>query len=309
MVDNKAAPLESEYLCDVHGTKTNKRNSLRRINALVVEDVKINQDIASAMLTMLGAEVTVANDGSEALGLIEQHHFDVIFMDCQMPEMDGFDAARSIRYRESVIAAEPVPIIALTAGGDKSEKIRAIEAGMNDYITKPFTLLEIKACIAQFFEFNEHTQSVDTVKRKTIAKANSGLSNLTTEPTDHLCEISHEVLDGILAVEEQTGKELLHQLLTGFIEQSHDKSNELTAAIQAQDRDSVRKAAHAIKSMSSSLGAESIRESFEEIERSYRTISFQELSKRNATLSILVNEFAANASDYRNSRCRFFRNG
>jgi CheY-like chemotaxis protein len=109
-------------------------NRLFDAHILLAEDNRVNQKLAINMLTRLGCRVTLAQNGREAVELAEQLHFPIILMDCQMPEMDGFEASRLIR---SGLGDEPV-IIALTANSLHGDRERCIEAGMNDYLAKPF---------------------------------------------------------------------------------------------------------------------------------------------------------------------------
>lgn len=104
---------------------------------LLAEDVPVNQKLGSTILKRLGCEVEVAGNGREALEQALNSSFDLIFMDCQMPEMDGFEATR--RIRESGKVEADVPIIAATANAFAEDKSRCFEAGMNDYITKPYS--------------------------------------------------------------------------------------------------------------------------------------------------------------------------
>ncbi|HEX2547645.1 MAG TPA: PAS domain S-box protein [Ramlibacter sp.] len=113
---------------------------------LVAEDNTTNQVVAFGMLRKLGYEdVSIANDGAEACRLAAAEHFDVILMDCQMPEMDGYEATR--RLREAGIS---VPIIAMTANAIKGDRERCIEAGMNDYLTKPIDLKVLRTMLARW---------------------------------------------------------------------------------------------------------------------------------------------------------------
>jgi CheY-like chemotaxis protein len=101
---------------------------------LLAEDNQVNQKLATHMLTTLGCRVTLAQNGREAVELASQSSFPLILMDCQMPEMDGYEAARLIR---STLGNAPV-IIALTANALPGDRERCSEAGMNGYLTKPF---------------------------------------------------------------------------------------------------------------------------------------------------------------------------
>ncbi|EIO4561574.1 response regulator [Vibrio parahaemolyticus] len=113
---------------------------------LIVEDTEVNQRVVRIMLEQLGLKVSVASHGEEALQLCREHAFDLIFMDCQMPVMDGFIATEQIRDMNEWGAH--VPIIALTANVVKEDQQRCFEAGMNEFVAKPVT----KARLQQIFE-------------------------------------------------------------------------------------------------------------------------------------------------------------
>lgn len=108
-------------------------------DVLVVEDNAVNQLVVANMLENLGLRVRTANNGREALELLEDHHFDLVLMDCQMPEMDGYQTTAHIRrHRRTELAG--IPIIALTANAMVEDRERCINAGMDDYLSKPITL-------------------------------------------------------------------------------------------------------------------------------------------------------------------------
>jgi PAS domain S-box-containing protein len=105
---------------------------------LLVEDNAVNQRLAHIILTRLGATVAVAENGQEALALVERETFDAVFMDCQMPVMDGYETTTSIRAREARTGSARLPIIAMTANAMEGERERCISAGMDDHVPKPF---------------------------------------------------------------------------------------------------------------------------------------------------------------------------
>ena len=113
-----------------------------QLQILVAEDSLVNQKLAVAMIKKLGHEVTVANNGREAIALTMSHQFDLILMDIQMPEMDGFEAARIIREQENDVH---IPIVALTANAMEGDRELCLSAGMDDYLSKPirFKTLEM----------------------------------------------------------------------------------------------------------------------------------------------------------------------
>lgn len=106
-----------------------------QVNVLVVEDTIVNQKVAQMMLEKLGAKVDIADNGQVAIAKYRKGHFDLIFMDCQMPVLDGFKATRAIRELES--EGQRIPIIALTANVVKEEKDKCFNAGMDDFVSKP----------------------------------------------------------------------------------------------------------------------------------------------------------------------------
>ena len=118
-------------------------------NILLVEDNLVNQKVASAMIRKLGCAVTVAPNGERALEQIALHKFDLIFMDCQMPVMDGFEATRAIRQLAGDI--RDIPIVAMTAHALKGDRQHCLEVGMNDYLAKPVHRDALVAVLKKYF--------------------------------------------------------------------------------------------------------------------------------------------------------------
>jgi CheY-like chemotaxis protein len=116
-------------------------------HVLLVEDNPINQMVAQKMLEKIGVESTLAADGQEALNMLEQGKFDAVLMDCQMPVMDGFEAARRIR-EQSLLSG--LPVIAMTANVMEGDREKCLEAGMNDYIGKPVVQADLKKTLARW---------------------------------------------------------------------------------------------------------------------------------------------------------------
>jgi signal transduction histidine kinase/DNA-binding response OmpR family regulator len=124
---------------------------------LLVEDNIVNQEVAKAMLKMLGCKTTCASNGKEALDLLidQEKSFDIVLMDCQMPEMDGFTATRAIRAHEKSTSKPGHPIVALTANALTGDRERCLEAGMNDYLSKPFTMPALREIVARQLSRND----------------------------------------------------------------------------------------------------------------------------------------------------------
>jgi CheY-like chemotaxis protein len=118
------------------------------LRILVAEDNPVNQMLTRKLLERCGHEVVVVDDGRSAVTAAQAHRFDVILMDVQMPEMSGFEATRRIRAHE--VDAGRVPIIALTAHAMSGDRERCLEAGMDDYLTKPIDKARLHELVARW---------------------------------------------------------------------------------------------------------------------------------------------------------------
>ena len=119
---------------------------------LLVEDNFVNQRVAVYMLTKLGFRVDVALHGREAIDMLGKLAYDLVLMDCQMPEMDGFEATRTIRDRSSCVLDHDVPVIAMTANAFPEDRARALASGMNDFLAKPVDRSALAAMLAKWLK-------------------------------------------------------------------------------------------------------------------------------------------------------------
>lgn len=117
---------------------------------LLVEDNPVNQLVASRMLEKIGLQVALANNGNQALKKLEQDDFDIVLMDCQMPELDGFAATRILRDYEQQMAKERTIVIAMTANVMEGDRQRCLDVGMDDYLGKPVKLPELEATLRRW---------------------------------------------------------------------------------------------------------------------------------------------------------------
>ncbi len=117
---------------------------------LLVEDNDLSAMLASRMLELFGLEVTVAENGFIGANQAARHPFDIVLMDCQMPVMDGFEATQHIRLREKETGSNPTPIIALTANALAGDRKKCLDAGMSDYLRKPYTETELHALLVRW---------------------------------------------------------------------------------------------------------------------------------------------------------------
>jgi len=146
-ISQKPIPSFASQLTPPHRQVDQQRKIAARV--LLADDNVVNQKIAARMLEKLGCRVDIVANGHEAVNAIANRAYDVLFMDCEMPEMDGFSATAAIRARESH-SARRLPIIAMTANAMPGDRERCLEAGMDDYVGKPVQLDGLLAVIQKW---------------------------------------------------------------------------------------------------------------------------------------------------------------
>jgi len=216
--------------------------STRSLRILLAEDMVANQQLVTVVLEKRGHTVVIANDGREALDVLERESdFDLILMDVQMPEMSGFEVTEEIRRREEGTDVH-VPIIALTARAMSGDEELCLRAGMDLYLSKPFRPEELRNAVEQVtaseFRENEPTEN---------------------EPTENEPVEGEPVEDGFpthaQALEQVEGdKEFLRSLAETILEQCPPSLSEISSALEAEDAAAVERTAHGFKSVLGLLG-------------------------------------------------------
>lgn len=216
---------------------------LKGLRILLVEDNEINRQVARELLEQVGAEVTLANDGIEAVEKASPKLHDLVLMDCQMPRMDGYEATRVLRTR---FDAQELPIIAMTANALEGDRAAVLEAGMQDHIAKPVDPPIVFATIAKWSPGQRMANDSDTeIKTKPF-----------TEGTDSSAPDDTQVIDfrGALArVAGNTG--LLVKLASEFATKEGDAFERIAAHLEVGEREPALLIAHTLKGLSSTLGA------------------------------------------------------
>jgi two-component system, sensor histidine kinase and response regulator len=154
-----AAPQEQAPLVTTHVLREQRNRS----RVLLVEDNAVNQTLAVRLLEKRGYSVSVTGNGLEALAALEKEQFDIVLMDIQMPEMDGFEATAAIREKEKS-SGKHVPIIAMTANALKGDQERCVAAGLDGYVSKPIRTKELFAAIEGFLERSDKMQDLQDVE-------------------------------------------------------------------------------------------------------------------------------------------------
>jgi CheY-like chemotaxis protein/HPt (histidine-containing phosphotransfer) domain-containing protein len=217
---------------------------------LLVEDNMVNLLVASEMLASLGCQVEVANNGREALSALGHGRFDIVLMDCQMPEMDGYQATREWRSKE--MAGEHLPIVALTANALDSERDRCLTAGMDGYLSKPFRREQLAEALTSHLRNDA----------RAVAAAVPTVDGATPEVIDL------RALDNIRTL--GSGDDLLRKVLDAYLKSAPTLMEEFAQALDASHIDRARRAVHTLKSSSANLGATRFSELCKQIEASLR---------------------------------------
>lgn len=241
-------PLGSEELNDelfeeehVLGSKT------IGVNILLAEDNVVNQEVALRMLEKLGCNVQIAHNGLEAVEMAEKFSYDLIFMDCQMPEMDGYTSTKEIRKR---LGTRPrIPIIAVTASAMKEEIENCLSVGMDDFVPKPFKIKEIKRILNKWNPKNKNRTGLPDNEVIITKECIVGLTDISLQLEANGLIDREGVLDRIGCDEE-----LLMELLKLFVENTPYQILQLEEAINKMDSISVKRAAHSLKGSSANVG-------------------------------------------------------
>jgi CheY-like chemotaxis protein/HPt (histidine-containing phosphotransfer) domain-containing protein len=224
------------------------RSRLRGARILLVEDNDLNREVALGLLGDVGMTIATARDGCEALRLLEQQRFDAVLMDCQMPELDGFEATRQLRQRPGL---QDLPVIAMTANAMVGDKEKSLAAGMNDHISKPIDVDELFATLAKWVE---HRRSAAVSAGSTDAAA-QGLPDVPGMDT----QAALGSLRGSVAV--------LRKVLLHFIDAERDFVVRFDAARSAGDPQAALRMAHDLKAVAGTLGMHSLREAATALEQ------------------------------------------
>ncbi len=215
-------------------------------NVLLVDDNLANQEVGRTMMEAFGCRVDVASDGHEVLDIMESTTYDIVFMDCEMPVMDGLEATRLIREREKEQGRPKATIVALTAHAADEDRSRCLCAGMDDYLGKPFRMQDL---FRMMEKWRVKISAIDYGANSQGFESDSGLQENVTE--NYLDRTS---LHNIRSL-GPNGPRMLSTVIAIYLNDSPILLDRLSETFDTADVESVRKAAHALKSSSAGLGA------------------------------------------------------
>ncbi len=243
-------PLVTEYLLNELSGRTNAR-------ILVAEDHMVNQQLAVMLLEKLGHRADVVANGKEAIEAVKRISYDLILMDCQMPEMDGYTATQIIRKSETGLSQ--IPIIAMTANAMSGDREKCLTAGMSDYLTKPVDQEQLQKTLQQWLPSSRGSVraiGIDS-QRTSIICEDSGKPRKTQElvapPAINLAAIQQ-----IRDLAGDNHKTILTRVIEQFIHDAQDCVTAIQAAIDNNQPEAIVNAAHGLKGISRNMGAEQL---------------------------------------------------
>ncbi|HLO50014.1 MAG TPA: PAS domain S-box protein [Kamptonema sp.] len=206
------------------------------LRILLTEDNFVNQKVALRILERLGYRADVASNGLEALEALQRQTYDVVLMDVQMPEMDGLEASRYINQHWPI--QQRPRIIAMTANAMQGDREKCLEAGMDDYISKPIQFSELAQALSQCHFLGDFTSSTAT--------------NLTPDAIDR------KLLRVLFPIESQDDLDFLNNLINSYLEDASKQLQTLRLAASRSDAIALKRTAHTLKSTSSNFGAKTL---------------------------------------------------
>nr|WP_321466693.1 PAS domain S-box protein [uncultured Desulfobulbus sp.] len=212
---------------------------------LLVEDNFVNQEVAQMLLESLGMQVTVVDNGADAVIQVSEEPFDLVFMDVQMPVMDGLQATRAIRRLPN---KQGLPILAMTANAFSEDRERCLQAGMNDHIAKPIDLDRLQSLVHKWIGPGETSPAAE---KPPTAPAGAEQASGIREQLAGIAELEVDAGLRLLLGDEQAYLRLLRQ----FVQLHGQDANLLRAMIDEHNWSKVREQAHALKGAAGTLGA------------------------------------------------------
>ncbi len=211
-------------------------------NVLVAEDNVTNQIVARGMLEQAGLTVDMVDNGREAVAAAENCTYDLIFMDCQMPVMDGYEATGRIRRLEQQSGSAGVPVIALTAHAMKGDREHCLAVGMDDHLSKPFTEQQLTSLLQKWLHGSDGNETQQEQKQAAPVEQTASV-------------IDESVLDNYRRIQQPGKPDIIKRLVDIYLGSSPDILRKISDAGAKGDMEQLWQSAHSLKSSSANLGA------------------------------------------------------
>ncbi len=231
-----------------------QRQASRVTRLLLVEDNAVNQEVACAMLQELGIQAVSAWNGEEALEKLAAARYEVVLMDCQMPKLDGYATTARFRELEKVNRHARTPIIALTANALAGDAEKCIAAGMDGYLSKPFSIEQLSRALEPYEPAAEVGQAVTVappVEKLDATVIMAKAADVLAQPA----VLDERALGQIRSLHRPGGPDLLGKVVGLYLTGSRTLVDSMRESFALQDPDGVCQATHSLKSSSANLGA------------------------------------------------------
>ncbi len=265
------------------GKKASKGGPRRTV--LLAEDNPINQMVAIKMLEHEGCRVEVAGNGLEAIEAMKRRAFDLVLMDCQMPELDGLAATHRIRNGEPGIIAPQVPIIALTARALQGDREKCLQAGMNDYLTKPLEIEQLQAILKRWQGSAPVAATAPAAISPAAAPANAPVAAVVAAEPAAVIFDRADLLRRVMNDES-----LAVAMIESFVADTPTQIQKIQESLAANDAAACGKLAHRLKGAAASMGAPAFRQITSEMESAGRDGN---LAKVKELFPVLEKQYAA----------------
>lgn len=249
------------------------------LDVLVAEDNPVNVEVAREYLTGFGCSVTAVENGALAVEAISDRLFDLVLMDCQMPVMDGLSATRRIRELESTSGRKSTVIVAMTANAYPEDRANCLQAGMDDYVSKPFTEEQLRLLL-QKWSGKKRTAS----KESRMSDASENPKTAATMPALDLA---------VLAGMRKTHPGLLNRLIATYLNYAPKAITQLGEALEKGDQNGLMMTAHSLKSSSANIGAAQLSSLCRELEARLKCAGEWTQAENAADVAAIVAAYAA----------------
>jgi len=262
---------ETSRIAQKHEQEAEALKHIRGAHVLLVEDNEINQQVAREILEGAGLNVSLANNGQEAVNAVKENEYDAVLMDVQMPVMDGYTATKTIRKWEGGMGNKgkvQIPIIAMTAHAMAGDEDKSLQAGMNGHVTKPIDADQLFATLQKWIQPSEKRAST----KKPVLSVEPSVEDEVIPAEEELPESlpGFDLPDGLKRL--QGNKRLYRKLLLSFATDYCGAANDIRIALDAKDFEGTHSLVHNIKGLAGNLAATNLQTSAVNLEKLVKAV-------------------------------------
>jgi CheY-like chemotaxis protein/HPt (histidine-containing phosphotransfer) domain-containing protein len=290
VLSGTAVTQQAQSIATYHTIREIRQGAVR---ILLAEDNITNQQVALGILKKLGLRAEAVANGAEAVKALELIPYDLVLMDMQMPEMDGLEATQEIRNPQSAVRNHQIPIIAMTAHAMQGDREKCIEAGMNDYLTKPVSPQALMQALDKWLP-----KETGTATGQIAGKPEEIVPVCAGEPGTQVFDKAD------MMARLMDDEDLARRVAGGFLEDIPKQIEVLKGCLEAGDVPTAERQAHSIKGASANVGGQALREVAFEMEKAGKTGDREAVTARLPELEAQFARLKAAMEHHFNSGCR-----